>query len=1065
MANDTLTYVLQLRDEISSKLKTISIATDTMLEKWADVEKKMNAAARTMSETGRSIGSLRQKIDALKMQREWIPASNTAAIRATNHEIQRLEKEVQKLESLDGGKFKKWLGDITGSIPALVNPLTAIGAGMVQSVRKGMESELQKQNLTTLLAGDTEAADALFSQIAEYGKNTVYNKEGLIEAQKTMMSFGISGEQAFATLKQIGDIAMGSGQNMQSLALAFSQASSLGKLMGNDYKQMVNAGFNPLQVISEKTGESMESLQDKMSQGKIGVDQLAQAFQWATEEGGLFYKGAEKAGQTLAGRMNKMKDTFAEMLVALYGAIEPLLSPIVDFATKALGTLGEKMQQLIDWFKEGGGWVTTLETALIGLAGGLLAVKAQTLAVAAAAKIKAVADAIASASTLGWKAAMDALNLSFLASPITWIVAGIVAAAAAILLVVKRTDGWKTTWHNTMEYIKLSLEQCGLWMAKKVLQIEDSFLTGFENIKRGWLMLQSLWDADAAAEGLAKMQANAEARAQKIAEAQGKIDELAAKRKNMDVWQVEWKSKDENEKGLLDGLKDKLKNAVIPTADNTAILSQAQFDLLKQHYDDLTKKQRAMIDKGYADLTDDEQRALKKRYDTLSKSEKKELDKQYDEAIKAAEAAQRKKENALKEQYQKDGDKDAYEIGMGKVAIEGLEQQLTFARKYGKDITKIEQEIADANIAQREKEFEIRSTRLADCLADEKLALSMSLADREITQKEHDKLVMEDEERNLEEQLELYREFGKDATDIMQQLFDKRRQLAEGNYDGEAAALQRNLDDTEISLKASLANQAITQDQYDRLMLAAKARFYDGMLNLTRAYGKDDRQAMRDVLDAQLNLQSFDKGQKKKPLETFTKGWGGLKGIGNSIRDIKSALTETDNAWDALTQTIDGFISMFQSVQQVVEIIKTITAATQTMQSVRDAATQKELGNATAEVAANTAKAGSGAASSVASIPYVGPVLAIAAMASVIAALASLPKFANGGLVYGPTVGLMGEYGGASSNPEVIAPLSRLRALLGIDGPTQPSEVKFRIAGRELVGIANKQRNIYRRSG
>lgn len=1064
MANDTLTYVLQLRDEISSKLKTISIATDTMLEKWADVEKKMNAAARTMSETGRSIGSLRQKIDALKMQREWIPASNTAAIRATNHEIQRLEKEVQKLESLDGGKFKKWLGDITGSIPALVNPLTAIGAGMVQSVRKGMESELQKQNLTTLLAGDTEAADALFSQIAEYGKNTVYNKEGLIEAQKTMMSFGISGKQAFATLKQIGDIAMGSGQNMQSLALAFSQASSLGKLMGNDYKQMVNAGFNPLQVISEKTGESMESLQDKMSQGKIGVDQLAQAFQWATEEGGLFYKGAEKAGQTLAGRMNKMKDTFAEMLVALYGAIEPLLSPIVDFATKALGTLGEKMQQLIDWFKEGGGWATTLKTALIGLAGGLLAVKAQTLAVAAAAKIKAVADAIASASTLGWKAAMDALNLSFLASPITWIVAGIAAAAAAILLVAKRTDGWKTTWHNTMEYIKLSLEQCGLWMAKKVLQIEDSFLTGFENIKRGWLMLQSLWDADAAAEGLAKMQANAEARAQKIAEAQGKIDELAAKRKNMDVWQVEWKSKDENEKGLLDGLKDKLKNAVIPTADNTAILSQAQFDLLKQHYDDLTKKQRAMIDKGYADLTDDEQRALKKRYDTLSKSEKRELDKQYNEAIKAAEAAQRSKENALKELYQKDGDKDAYEIGMGKVAIEGLEEQLKIAQKYGKDTTKIEQQIADANIAQREKEFEIRGTQLADCLADEKLALSMSLADQEITQKEHDKLVLEDEERNLEEQLELYREFGKDATDIMQQLFDKRRQIAEGNYDDEAAALQRNLDDTEISLMASLANQAITQDQYDRAMLAAKARFYDDMLNLTRAYGKDDRQALKDVLDAQLNLQGFDKEQKKKPFDTFTQGWGGLKGIGNSIRDIKNAITDTDNAWDAFTQTVDAFISAFQSVQQVVEIIKTITAATQAMQSVRDAATQKELGNATAEVAANTAKAGSGAASSVASIPYVGPVLAIAAMASVIAALASLPKFADGGLVYGPTVGLMGEYRGASSNPEVIAPLSRLRALLGADGAAQPTQVEFRIKGRELVGIMNKQNNIYQRS-
>jgi hypothetical protein len=85
-------------------------------------------------------------------------------------------------------------------------------------------------------------------------------------------------------------------------------------------------------------------------------------------------------------------------------------------------------------------------------------------------------------------------------------------------------------------------------------------------------------------------------------------------------------------------------------------------------------------------------------------------------------------------------------------------------------------------------------------------------------------------------------------------------------------------------------------------------------------------------------------------------------------------------------------------------------------------------------------------------------------MASVIAALASLPKFANGGLVYGPTLGIMGEYGGASSNPEVIAPLSRLRSLLGEGGGTGRSEVKFRIEGRELVGILNKQNNIYTRS-
>lgn len=198
--------------------------------------------------------------------------------------------------------------------------------------------------------------------------------------------------------------------------------------------------------------------------------------------------------------------------------------------------------------------------------------------------------------------------------------------------------------------------------------------------------------------------------------------------------------------------------------------------------------------------------------------------------------------------------------------------------------------------------------------------------------------------------------------------------------------------------------------------------------------------------------------------ETFTKGWSGLKGIGNSIRDIKSALTDTDNAWDALTQTIDGFISLFQSLQAVVEIIKTITSVTKAFQVVEETATATQIAANASLSTSNTAVAATAAAASVAGIPIVGPEMALTWAATLTAALNAIPKFANGGLVYGPTIGLMGEYGGASSNPEVIAPLDKLRSLIGGNGGGGKSEVKFRIEGRELVGILNKQNNIYTRS-
>lgn len=198
------------------------------------------------------------------------------------------------------------------------------------------------------------------------------------------------------------------------------------------------------------------------------------------------------------------------------------------------------------------------------------------------------------------------------------------------------------------------------------------------------------------------------------------------------------------------------------------------------------------------------------------------------------------------------------------------------------------------------------------------------------------------------------------------------------------------------------------------------------------------------------------------PMPKFSDAWGGIKGIGNSIRDITSALTESEDAWTTITGLIDGFIGLFQSFEQVVEVINAVSAATETMAATKSAASTQVAAANSLEATTNTAVAATGAASAMANIPWVGPALAIAAVGAVLASLMSLPKFANGGLVYGPTLGLMGEYGGASSNPEVIAPLNRLRALLGNGGGGR-TEVKFRIEGRELVGIMNKQNNIYTR--
>ena len=203
-----------------------------------------------------------------------------------------------------------------GVVSTIQSVNDAIG-GITQA---GANAELQLMNLKTLFGGNAEAANDMYERISEYGKVTPYDKAGLIEAQRTMMSFGIEGEKAFETLKQIGDIAMGDKQKMQSLSLAFAQMSSTGKLTGQDLMQMVNAGFNPLQEISKQTGKSVAELKKEMEKGAVSVGMVEAAFQSATSEGGLFYNAIAEASETTAGKMAAIQDTIEEVKVAIFNA-------------------------------------------------------------------------------------------------------------------------------------------------------------------------------------------------------------------------------------------------------------------------------------------------------------------------------------------------------------------------------------------------------------------------------------------------------------------------------------------------------------------------------------------------------------------------------------------------------------------------------------------------------------------------------------------------------------------------------------------------------------------------
>lgn len=230
-------------------------------------------------------------------------------------------------KGLDKGKqmlssFKKWVGGI------------AIGAGLLTVAKTGVEAAMAMESLGAsfkVMTGSAEKAQQVLGDISEFAKATPFSKMGLAGAAKTLMAFGMQADSVVSTLRMLGDVAQGDQNKLNGLALVFGQIQSTGKLMGQDLLQLINQGFNPLTIISQKTGMSVSDLKDAMAQGAITADMVTLAFKAATSEGGLFYRSTEEAAQTLQGRLSTLKDNFVTALQNMAEAFMPLMKSAVDF--------------------------------------------------------------------------------------------------------------------------------------------------------------------------------------------------------------------------------------------------------------------------------------------------------------------------------------------------------------------------------------------------------------------------------------------------------------------------------------------------------------------------------------------------------------------------------------------------------------------------------------------------------------------------------------------------------------------------------------------------------------
>lgn len=191
---------------------------------------------------------------------------------------------------------------------------------------------------------------------------------------------------------------------------------------------MINAGFNPLQQISEKTGKSIAQLKKEMSAGAISAQMVQQAFIDATSEGGKFFNMSQNAAGTINGQISMLQDALDTMFNELGTSAEGFILNAIKGATS-----------LVENYETIGRIIISLISTYGVYRAALVANIALTRSWAVAARTDAAAKAIQIAMTKAQTVAQLALNAAMKANPYVIAATAVVGLGTAIWALADKT--------------------------------------------------------------------------------------------------------------------------------------------------------------------------------------------------------------------------------------------------------------------------------------------------------------------------------------------------------------------------------------------------------------------------------------------------------------------------------------------------------------------------------------------------------------------------------------------------------------------------------------------------
>jgi tape measure domain-containing protein len=282
------------------------------------------------------------------------------------------------------------LAALGGVMSGIGSAVKGVGETLTQNLtepligfaKQGLQFNSTIEDLQTsfkVMLGSEEAAIKMTKDLKVMGAETPFEITGLAQATKTLLAFGYTQENVIPIMSRLGDVSLGNEEKLQGMSLVMGQINSLGRLQAGDLNQLIGRGWNPLNEITARTGETMEEVRERMRAGKVTYKEVEQALVDATDKGGKFYNGMAEGSKTLSGKLSTLADTFNDLLgkatKPLFDFLQQIAVPVLTNLIGFLANLPTPIIMVITAFDAllaGVGPILVVIGTLIGVLGGVV---------------------------------------------------------------------------------------------------------------------------------------------------------------------------------------------------------------------------------------------------------------------------------------------------------------------------------------------------------------------------------------------------------------------------------------------------------------------------------------------------------------------------------------------------------------------------------------------------------------------------------------------------------------------------------------------------------------------